>query len=382
MHPSGWWLGARRHGGAGQQQCLVRRRRMPAAQVMERSIGVLAGVMRADAAPPSSDADALLASRLAARAFSSGDVGQFDQLMAAGTRANLADNPGAAETAFRAALALQQKALGKDNPNTVTAMMSLALQLSNEGRYAEAEALFNDAIKLAPGAADTTARARLLHYRGLDAMNQGQLEQALTLLTQADAAYATDTPTDALAARPQVLHSTNVFSRGGQTRLSDLMPNANLLSDPDLAIGAARVDRSAALSCRRAAHHGTCAGGRRNTQIGDRAGTRQWPRAADRQCETVSYRCGDGCGAGPGRPGVDRSRAGGGGVRSFTARLETAGRHQSAARAATGEGRPDRCGVDDLPQRRAVAGVVEGWHHADTDGALPGRLCRCRRASE
>ncbi len=124
---------------------------LPAAQVMERSIGVLAGVARADAVAATSGADALLASRLAAKAFSSGDIGQFDTLMAAGTRANLADNPGAAESAFRAALALQQKALGKDNPNTATALMSLALQLSNEGRYAEAEALFADAGKLAPG---------------------------------------------------------------------------------------------------------------------------------------------------------------------------------------------------------------------------------------
>ena len=159
---------------------------LPAAQVMERSIGVLAGVTRADAVAPTSGADALLASRLAAKAFSSGDIGQFDTLMAAGTRANLADNPGAAESAFRAALALQQKALGKDNPNTSTALMSLALQLSDEGRYAEADALFVDAGKLVPGSADTTAQARLLHYRGLDAMNQGQLERALTLLTQAD----------------------------------------------------------------------------------------------------------------------------------------------------------------------------------------------------
>src|SRR5215470_13103267 len=105
--------------------------------------------------------------------------------MAAGTRANLADNPGAAESAFRAALALQQKALGKDNPNTSTALMSLALQLSDEGRYAEADALFTDATKLASSAADATARARLLHYRGLDALNQGRLEEALTLLGQA-----------------------------------------------------------------------------------------------------------------------------------------------------------------------------------------------------
>ena len=91
---------------------------LPAATVMERAIGVRAGLLRADAAPPSSAADALLAQRLAAQSVSSGDIGQFDTLMAAGTRANLADNPAAAEAAFRAALALQQKALGADNPNT------------------------------------------------------------------------------------------------------------------------------------------------------------------------------------------------------------------------------------------------------------------------
>ena len=205
---------------------------LPAAQVMERSIGVLAGVTHADAVAPTSGADALLASRLAAKAFSSGDVGQFDTLMAAGTRANLADNPGAAESAFRAALALQQKALGKDNPNTSIALMSLALQLSDEGRYAEADALFVDAGKLVPGAADTTAQARLLHYRGLDAMNQGQLERALTQLSQADDLYAAAVPADALAARPRPIQTPNAFTRSGQIRLGDLMPSQDLLTDP------------------------------------------------------------------------------------------------------------------------------------------------------
>ncbi len=204
---------------------------LPAAQVMQRSIGVLAGVERADTVAATSGADALLASRLAAKAFSSGDIGQFDALMAAGTRANLADNPGAAESAFRAALALQQKALGSGNPNTSTALMSLALQLSDEGRYAEAQALFADAIKLAPGSADAAAQARLLHYRGLDAMNQGQLEPALTLLTQADAAYAALVPADALTAKPKPSSATN-FARAGQISLADLMPSQELLTDP------------------------------------------------------------------------------------------------------------------------------------------------------
>ncbi len=122
--------------------------------------------------------------------------------MAAGTRANLADNPGAAESAFRAALALQQKALGKDNPNTSTALMSLALQLSNEGRYAEADALFADAVKLGAGFGrhDGAGAAAALSRR-LMRLNQGQLEQALDLLTKADAAYSAEVPADALAAQ-------------------------------------------------------------------------------------------------------------------------------------------------------------------------------------
>ena len=135
LHAAARRLGACRDGGAGERHCLVRRRRA-AGRTGDGALHRRAGRRRARRhGAANSGADALLASRLAAKAFSSGDVGQFDTLMAVGTRANLADNPGAAESAFRAALALQQKALGKDNPNTSTALMSLALQLSNEGRY-------------------------------------------------------------------------------------------------------------------------------------------------------------------------------------------------------------------------------------------------------
>ncbi|HEY1936195.1 MAG TPA: CHAT domain-containing protein [Acetobacteraceae bacterium] len=203
---------------------------LPAAQVMERSVGVLAGVIKADSAPVSSAADALLASRLAAQAFSSGDVGQYDTLMAAGTRANLADNPAAAEQAFRAALAIQQKALGKDNPNTATPLMSLALELSDEGRFAEAEGLFADAEKLVAKSVDPTALARLYHYRGLDAMNQGKLEPALQLLIQADALYAADVPEGALKAKPAPAGVDRFMRTAG--RMGDLMPNEELLTDP------------------------------------------------------------------------------------------------------------------------------------------------------
>ena len=179
---------------------------LPTLPVMQRAIGVLSGRVTPPAAPalPSSAADALLARRLAARAFTAGDVGQFEALMTAGARANLGEDFASAEQAYRAALAIQQKALGQDNPNTVGPLMNLALQVSDEGRFAAADPLFARAETLAPHADDQVAPARLLHYRALHALNQGQREQALAMLRQAEAAYAALVPPELLAARVQL----------------------------------------------------------------------------------------------------------------------------------------------------------------------------------
>lgn len=222
---------------------------LPAAGVMERSIGVLAGVSKADAAPVSSAADALLASRLAAQSFGSNDVGQYDALMKAGTRANVANNLASAEAAFRAALALQQKTLGKTNPNTVTPLMSLALVLSDEGRYAEAENLLDQAEKLLPGSLEPTAPARLAHYRGLNALNQNKPQVALVQLEKAEMGYITEVPSGALNAKaaPQ---APNAFAGSG--RLGALAPSQDLLANPQsqsalLGLIEARRNRAVAL---------------------------------------------------------------------------------------------------------------------------------------
>jgi CHAT domain-containing protein len=177
---------------------------LPTVPVMERSIGVLSGRVAGTAAAnlPPSAADALLANLLSARAFSAGDVGHFDDLMTLGTRANLAENFPTSEQAFRAALAVQQKALGRDDPDTVLPLMHLALQVSDQGRFAEADTLFARSDTLAPRSTDQLAPARLRHYRGLHALNQGQLAQALTLLRNADVAYAAFVPPEMLAPRP------------------------------------------------------------------------------------------------------------------------------------------------------------------------------------
>ncbi len=209
-------------------------------------------MVKADAAPQTSAADALLASRLAAQPVSSSDIGRFDQLMSAGTRANLAGNFGAAESAFRAALVLQQKLLGKDDPNTATTLMSLALQLSNEGRFAEADALFADAERLVPAATENTARARLLHYRGLDAVDQGQLDSALALLTQADGLYAAELPQSVLTATPPPLASRHIVFNRTQIGVDALAPADDLLTDPrqqSALLGLIEVRRTAPWCC-------------------------------------------------------------------------------------------------------------------------------------
>ena len=222
---------------------------LPAASVMERSIGVLAGVTKADAAPVSSAADALLAGRLAAQSFSTDDVGRYDALMKAGTRANVANNLSSAETAFRAALTLQQKTLGKDNPSTVTPLMSLALVLSDEGKFAEADNLLEQAEKLVAKSPEPTARARLDHYRGLNALNQGNPQAALTLLEKAERGYAAEVPAGALAAKAAP-PTSNVFASSG--RLGALTPAQDLLSNPQsqsaiLGLIEARRNRAVAL---------------------------------------------------------------------------------------------------------------------------------------
>ena len=195
----------------------------PTLAVIERSIGVQSGrISAATVALPPSAADSLLALQLAARAFKAGDVGEYQRLMALGARANLAENFAAAETAYRGAFALQQRLLGRDDPDAVTALMHLALQVSDQGRFAEADALFRQADTLAPHASDRAAVPRLRHYQALNALNQSHDEQALTLLDQAGAGY------DALVPR-ESLQGVQLASNGDG---SAILPNQSLAVDP------------------------------------------------------------------------------------------------------------------------------------------------------
>jgi CHAT domain-containing protein len=201
---------------------------LPTLPVMERAIGVQSGRVTANVASLQRSAvDALLARQLAAHAFSASDVGGYEKLMALGARNNLAENFAAAETAYRAALALQQKALGKANPDTVDAMMSLALQLSDQQRFAEADALFRQAEPLAAKSTDKAAPARLWHYEALNDLNQGRNAQALALLDRADVGYASLVPAGSLSGA-----SSPAATDGTQTPAVAPVTDTQLMVDP------------------------------------------------------------------------------------------------------------------------------------------------------
>ena len=228
----------------------------PAQPAMERSIGVLSGTLGPAEAAAAGNAAGLAASRLAARAFKSGDIGEYENLMRAGARANQASNYEDAEAAYRAAVAVQEKVLGANNPNIATALMSEALQLSDQGRYREAAALFARVEPLASAAqqTDPSAAARLAHYRALDLLNQNDPTKALPLLEQAEADYDSVLP-------PQLLAGVNGHERGatreggdrGVSLLADRLANQELLSDPvtDAALyGTVETKRARAVALR------------------------------------------------------------------------------------------------------------------------------------
>lgn len=206
----------------------------PALPVMQRAIGVVSGKIPADAAGQAdvAQSDQLLAQRLAAHAFSSGDVGQYDALMALGAQANQAEDFPAAVIAYRAALALQQKKLGADNPGTVMPMLALGLNLSNQGLYPEAQAQFTTAAKLAPRASAPTAQATLLYDQALNALNQGQNQQALMLLQQSRQAYAALVPPELLSATPQATQNNALFSISAPSGADALLAAQVTLNSP------------------------------------------------------------------------------------------------------------------------------------------------------
>jgi CHAT domain-containing protein len=88
-----------------------------------------------------------------------------------------------AETAFRA-LAAEAEARNAPPVVRADALLNLAMNISNNGRFDEAEGFFDEADALVP-AGDVATRARALNYRALHARNRGRFAEAVTFAQRA-----------------------------------------------------------------------------------------------------------------------------------------------------------------------------------------------------
>lgn len=162
---------------------------LPALPAAVRAIGIASGQVAATAAPRSSQALDMMAERLARESFATGDISRYEVLMAVGRDANQAERFATAETAYRAAVDLQERVLGRDRPDGFLPVSLLALQLSNQGRNPDADLLFRRADRLAARAADPLALATVVYYEALAQANQHHAAPALAGFARAEALY-------------------------------------------------------------------------------------------------------------------------------------------------------------------------------------------------
>jgi CHAT domain-containing protein len=139
----------------------------------------------------------------------------FEKLMAEGTRANLAGRPTEAEARFREALSEQRKHYGNDSEKLALPLMSLALQLSAENQFTQADAQFAEADRVLANSTDRALKARLLHYRGIHKLDQKIPAEGEALLGQAQAAYVALIPVEDLTREPVVKPVLNRFDING-----------------------------------------------------------------------------------------------------------------------------------------------------------------------
>ncbi len=164
---------------------IVSGNRLAVAEGQPAALPALVEAMRlslGDAAPGPFDVAALrghLEATFGAAVASGDAVGGYQDLVELARLYNSVGNNAGAEAAYRRALALQTAALGPDHPGTGTTMGSLALEVSAQGRFEEADALFQRAEALILRSPDPGEYPRLQTFLALHAANQRQYERAL-----------------------------------------------------------------------------------------------------------------------------------------------------------------------------------------------------------
>ncbi|HVP85603.1 MAG TPA: CHAT domain-containing protein [Rhizomicrobium sp.] len=158
--------------------------------VAPSSVTVAQTMIAADSKEPASNSKAILAaieSKLSPGMIrsSASDYGSYQKYIEAARLAGAADNYAAAESNYRHALGIEEKLFGLKSEVVGQTVAELALQVSNQGRFADAAALFRRAAPLIEASSVESVRARYDSYLALDAANQRRYADALKYARQA-----------------------------------------------------------------------------------------------------------------------------------------------------------------------------------------------------
>ncbi len=162
-----------------------------------------------------------LSAKLSSQPFGSGDLDRYFGLIRLGDEQNAVDNFTAAENAFRDALAVQQRILGANNPALVVPLVKLALQISNQRRFDEAEGLFTRAGALLAQSPDALLHARYDYYLALHRANQQKMAEAVKIFDRSEQGFSRFVPP---SMRESALHGGG----NGMSQIGD-----SLLIDPE-----------------------------------------------------------------------------------------------------------------------------------------------------
>jgi CHAT domain-containing protein len=221
----------------------------PALPVMERSIGVLSGTLRGAAVTQHQISPALAAQRLAANAFSAGDVGQYEAWIKTASSANRAGNYADAESAYRSIARLQRRVLGPSSPALAQTLAGQAVQFSNLGRYNDAETLLNQAESLAraPGQTDENALPIVLHDRAVHLLNEQKPAAALAELKLSEAGFIANLNGAPLMPPQENFTTSSKHGMAARDVFTDPAQNAALIgvveNRRDEAVALERLDR-------------------------------------------------------------------------------------------------------------------------------------------
>jgi CHAT domain-containing protein len=119
----------------------------------------------------------------------SADLESFRQMIRDARNASSNFNFSQAEDIFRKALDLQAKLLSSNDPALADTLMDLALNVSNQGKAEEAQALFRRAEIIVQKSPFESDRARLATYQGFEAANRGEYAAAQQGARLASAAW-------------------------------------------------------------------------------------------------------------------------------------------------------------------------------------------------